>query len=271
MAHTAYTAEKTSVQYLEVNTCGEMLLDSRDYDTLREHGRVDVGIQYIAKGKVYYEDDGEVKEANEGSVLLHFPHVRQHYFFKQEDTTQLMWVHFTGEGVALLQPLLSDKTVCLPIADPHTFRNTLQKMIRTFTVREAQYELICVGYLTVLLGLLLRSAQAPLPSHDASHNRLEPVLNHMNVFFHEPIDLERYADMCYVSPTRFSHLFKEHTGVSPYRFLLDLRIDRAKDLLENSSFSIDECGQAVGFTDVSYFCRIFKKYTGYSPGEYRKR
>ncbi len=269
MAH-AYTAEKASDQYLEVNTCGEMLLDNRDYDTLREKGRVDVGIQYVAKGRAYYEDDGEIKEAPAGSVLLHFPHVRQHYFFKEEDKTQLLWVHFSGEGAALLQPLVSDKTVCLPIDDPHTFRNTLQKMIRVFTVREAEYKLICVGYLTVLLGLMLRSAQAPLPSRELSRNRLEPVLNHMNVFFYEPIDLARYADMCYVSRTRFVHLFKEQTGVSPYRFQLNIRIHRAKDLLENSSFSINECAQAVGFSDVSYFCRIFKKHTGYSPGEYRK-
>ncbi len=270
MATVSYTAERTSSQYLQVNSCGEMVLDRDDYDTLREHGRVDIGMQYIVKGRAFYEDDGTVHEVAEGSVILHFPNVRQHYFFKAEDKTQLMWVHFSGEGTALLRSLLSDRTVCVPLTEPHTFQRTLQKMIRAFMMRETEYELVCAGHLMVLIALLLRSAQTPA-KEVRSQNRLEPVLNHMNTYFQEPIDLGLYADMCYVSRTRFVHLFKEQTGVSPYRFQLNLRIDRAKELLENTSYSVDECGQAVGFADSSYFCRIFKKYTGYSPGEYRKQ
>lgn len=60
-------------------------------------------------------------------------------------------------------------------------------------------------------------------------------------------------------------------NVSPYKFILSLRIDEAKELLLFSSMSINEISEQIGFADSSYFSRIFRKYTGCSPSDWRKR
>ena len=66
------------------------------------------------------------------------------------------------------------------------------------------------------------------------------------------------------------HLFKDYTGFSPYRFQLKIRMERAVEMLEYTALSVEEIAEMVGYEDCSYFCRIFKRYTGHTPLFYRK-
>lgn len=270
MPEKEYTTQRVSDEYITVNNCGEQNLGNRDYDTEREDGRVDFGIQFIESGRCTYEDDGIVNIAEAGSLLLHFPGVRQHYSFKQEDASHLMWVHFSGSACAMLEPIKSPRTVHVRISNPKEFSRVFRLMIAENNVREPYYGTVCGGYLLALLGLILRSAAGRARSEDGHvHDGLEKVISYINVNFYEPVDLEKYAAMCYVSRSRFLHMFKDYTGISPYRFQLKVRIERAAELLTYTSMSVSECAAVAGFKDCSYFCRIFKKYTGRTPMLYR--
>lgn len=78
-----YTTQRVSNDYITLNNCGQQTLDAHDYDTVRDDGRVDFGLQFIESGQCIYEDNGVVNIAEEGSLVLHFPGVRQHYSFKK--------------------------------------------------------------------------------------------------------------------------------------------------------------------------------------------
>ena len=65
-------------------------------------------------------------------------------------------------------------------------------------------------------------------------------------------------------------VFKEITGVSPLEYRNKIRIDHAKELLEDDSIPVGEVGALVGYASASYFCDAFKKRTGYSPIQYRQ-
>lgn len=257
-------------QYITVNNCGQQLLDKRDYDTVRENGRIDFGMQFIAEGRCRYEDNGVVRSIEAGSLILHFPDIRQHYMFKKEDKTLLMWSHFSGKACRMLEPLRSPETVAVKLSDPQSFREILQKMIDVYNLREAQYQTVCEGYMVVLIAMILKSADINSPDTKKHHEGIERVIGHMTSNAGQPIDLELYAKMCYVSRSRFLHIFKDYTGVSPYHYQLKTRIDRATEMLTFTSLSITEISEELGFKDHSYFCRIFKKFTGHTPGYYRK-
>ena len=62
-----------------------------------------------------------------------------------------------------------------------------------------------------------------------------------------------------------------HTGSSPHQYLLELRLARARNLLEETSLSVKEVAQNAGFEDEHYFCRFFKQKTGRTPGQWRSR
>ena len=69
--------------------------------------------------------------------------------------------------------------------------------------------------------------------------------------------------------TRFFQLFREHTGISPNEWLIRRRIERAKKLLTTTSETVISIAHQVGFADHGYFCRIFKRHTGYTPNGFR--
>lgn len=74
-----------------------------------------------------------------------------------------------------------------------------------------------------------------------------------------------------ISPRHFKRRFKQATGEQPSKYLQKVRIDAAKQLLENTRESIDKITWAVGYQDTSSFCRLFKHHTDISPAGYRKK
>ena len=64
-------------------------------------------------------------------------------------------------------------------------------------------------------------------------------------------------------------MFKEQTGYPPLQYINKLRIERAKQLLADAGLSVSECAETLGFTDVNYFSRLFRKFTGVSPSKYK--
>jgi len=74
-----------------------------------------------------------------------------------------------------------------------------------------------------------------------------------------------------LSPYYLSHIFKNETGITLMEYLTKVRIEEAKRLLENTSCNTTQISFDVGYSDQSYFCKIFKKIEGISPLEYKKR
>ena len=82
------------------------------------------------------------------------------------------------------------------------------------------------------------------------------------------LSIAALSEMCHITPAYFRRLFHQYAGVSPVTYRNNSRIEYAKKLLENGAYSIVEIAAAAGFADVAYFCRAFKRASGYRPGEY---
>ena len=85
------------------------------------------------------------------------------------------------------------------------------------------------------------------------------------------LSLGEFAQSVNLSVWRLCHIFKSDVGMPPIRFLRQLRMERAKDLLESSFLSVKEIAFQVGLNDESHFVRDFKSTYGYSPALYRSR
>lgn len=85
------------------------------------------------------------------------------------------------------------------------------------------------------------------------------------------LSLGEFAQSVNLSVWRLCHIFKSDVGMPPIRFLRQLRMERAKDLLESSFLSVKEIAFQVGLNDESHFVRDFKATYGYSPALYRTR
>ncbi len=270
MPQLQFTTEKEYDGYLNVNSCGKQWLVDRDYNTVRENGRVDYSIHYVSKGKGYCEHNGKNYNIPEGSLVLYFPSVRHHYYFKKEDGAEMMWSHFSGQAVSLLDSIKNNEPLIISIRDKKQFESSFEKMITAHYNKQEYGNELCNGYMLVILALINQSTVDNQKAKKAHGNeQLEKVLSHMHIYFDEPIDIKKYANMCHLSEDRFIRMFKANTGLPPYRYQLKVRIERAIEMLENRSLSVSECAEVVGFSDVAYFSRIFKKFTGHPPSYYK--
>ena len=78
------------------------------------------------------------------------------------------------------------------------------------------------------------------------------------------------ADCCRISEVYFRRLFKEIYGIAPHKYIQNLRIKRAKDLLSSTDMSILDISEACGYTSVYHFCRAFKSNVGDTPSNFRR-
>lgn len=81
---------------------------------------------------------------------------------------------------------------------------------------------------------------------------------------------ENLAAMVYLSPGYLSAVFKEETGVTMNRYVREVRMNKARELLENTNMKISGISEKVGFSSSTYFCRSFREFFGVSPESCRK-
>jgi len=89
--------------------------------------------------------------------------------------------------------------------------------------------------------------------------------------YKKKIKLVDISKAIYLSPYYLSHIFKKETGSTLLEYLTKVRIEEAKYLLENTQWNTTQIAFKVGYSDQSYFCKVFKKSESISPSDYRKR
>lgn len=98
---------------------------------------------------------------------------------------------------------------------------------------------------------------------------IRKAMTYISANFHTVITLEAVAGYVHLHPSYFSTLFKQSTGSSFKEYLNMVRIEESKRLLANTDFSILDVAIAAGFEDQSYFTKVFRKYTGMTPKQFR--
>lgn len=101
--------------------------------------------------------------------------------------------------------------------------------------------------------------------------RVQIVISLLNAEISSQRSLEALAAAVNLSSSRLRHLFKANTGLTPAEYVKDLRLRKAKELLETTFLSLKEIMNRVGVRDHSHFARDFKNTYGLSPGKYRNQ
>ena len=104
-----------------------------------------------------------------------------------------------------------------------------------------------------------------------SESVMEKAKEYIRENFQKDLTLDDVSSQVNISPYYFSKIFKEETGENFIEYLTRVRIDKAKELLVDANVSVKEAGIQSGYSDPNYFSRIFKKYEGVTPSEYRER
>ena len=104
----------------------------------------------------------------------------------------------------------------------------------------------------------------------AEENRIREIKNYVEGHYQEPLELSDIADKFGLSYSYLSTYFSQTAREGFSEFVNKIRIRHAKELLEEKGMSISKIGAEVGYTEHSYFCRVFKRMTAQTPSEYRR-
>jgi len=100
--------------------------------------------------------------------------------------------------------------------------------------------------------------------------QVRKVTDYMTSHVAEPVRLDQLAAQTGLSTSRFGRAFKASTGISPHRWQMNLRIQKAQELLREGGSSLAEISLATGFTGQSHFSRVFKDVVGVPPGAWQR-
>ena len=148
----------------------------------------------------------------------------------------------------------------------YDIQNILQNMNEIYYGNGKDREVKMRSYFGILLILLVQSYQPPTISANFS---IEDVANYINKHFQEKLTLKFLAQKSGMSTTLFLMKFKEKFNTSPIKYLNEVRMNHACNLLENTNLPIKEIAYESGFYDSNYFIKLFKREFRVSPAKNR--
>ena len=107
-----------------------------------------------------------------------------------------------------------------------------------------------------------------IAAKQSAGNPVSAALAYIREHYAEPVTVNDMAEQVALSPSSFSHLFREVTGRSPYQFLKELRLDRARELLLDGRLSVTDVSRRVGYSSASHFIKEFRSRFGTTPRAY---
>ena len=258
----------TSSEFIKINSCNIQHIQKNPHTVIRNSGRVDYHILYVAQGECLCLYDGEEILMKKGEFVIYPPNVKQRYSFMEGTAVSTMWLHFAGVGVeSILNELGLKGGVCraaLPTEVEHYFR----KMISAHSLNIPKYRVSARGYLLNLLSSLATDSSDR--SSAVYSGAVAKMIEYINLNWQKNISVSELAEKANLSEGRAAHLFRETVGESIHRYVNGIKISNSKELLANTDMNIAEISAMVGYNDPLYFSRAFKAYVGMSPKEFRK-
>ena len=125
--------------------------------------------------------------------------------------------------------------------------------------------------LLIYIARLHKAQTVKQQTSDNKNAALDEIIKYIRSNFGGNLTLDLLAEQAHISREYLSRKFKNYTGTNLSDFITEVRIERAKQLLRSSTHSITDISAYCGYTSLGNFQRFFKKLTGCSPSEYRKK
>lgn len=256
----------TAVGYYRVHT-------SHVIATERPLGRKDYQLLYIASGKAHFLFDGKERIVTKGNMVLFRPGEPQIYYLYAEEKPETYWVHFTGSDVDLLLDYYQ-----MPQNENVFFTGTsidyqwlFRQMIRELQLQRTNYEDLLTMSLRHIFLIINRYLKEGKDIGTEMLDEIERATHYFNENYNQNIVIEDYAAERHMTPCWFIQNFKRITKLSPMQYIISLRIANAKNLLDDTEYNVTQVAAAVGYENTGYFHRLFHKYTGMTPKQYKNR
>lgn len=216
--------------------------------------RKSYGLSFCTDGKITYEIGGKQAVSDECHAVI-LPKGKSYSLYGNKSGIFPV-INFDCKD------FLCDEVISLPIQSSDTYIKDFEKMKALSLFEENRAKMMSVFY-----GILHR-----LSTESSVRNVILPAINHIERNYQNPrLSNAVLAEKCNISEVYFRKIFTEAYKTTPKQFIVDIRINKAKQLLSDGFLNIGAVAEECGFSNQYHFCRLFKERTGFTPTEYMKR
>ena len=201
---------------------------------------------------------------------------------------------FVGQNEIVYMPKGSSYTVCSKKSgncyainfdisenvnfEPFSFRprnvtafiNDFEKATKLWENKSTAFNMQCKGILYKILSNMAREFNSNYMTGSTA-NLITPAIEYIKEnYTKDNMCISVLSEMCEISEDYFRKIFKNTFGISPRKYINELKISHAKELIASGMYTVTEAAELSGYTDMSYFSREFKKAFGICPVDYKK-
>ncbi len=207
--------------------------------------------------------------ARAGQVLLldcNVPHA-----YAAQGKCSFTFLHFAGaQSQSLYEEIVRNTGHLISLPSPNMLNESIGELLSVMRgghrLNEADTSALIYGMLMKLLDHSGASVAG-----GSGNPVVDRAISYIQAHLTDKLSVEDIAANVGYSPSYFSHLFAEETGLSPYHFVVKSRVEQAQQLLQTTRHTVQEIAFQCGFNSAANFCYTFRKLVGSSPHEYRRR
>ena len=227
-------------------------------------------LYFILSGECSFTILGKEYIGKPGYMYLFPAGKPQSYHNISENRVTKYWIHFdaTIGGRNLFDIIQCPSEIAVP--NGAYVKRLYKKILKTQADNSSITSVLELqATLYELISYYFHQCGDAIGYNDKLDDNIILIGNYIDKNISRNITVEELAGLVHMHPNYFIRYFRSHFGYSPMKFINKLRIDMAKQLLSSTQKSIGKIASEVGVKDIFYFSNLFKKFTGYSPSEFR--
>jgi len=234
----------------------------------------DYQVLYITKGKGVFESEiAGMRKINAGDIFILFPGIWHRFKPDSDSGWDEYWVEFNGDLINHYRSkeFLNPESPVITVGIQEDIARNYLQVINLLKEEKPGFQYIASGNIVQILGQIFASKKYHPFEGKAIENQIRQAKLMILENQHLPVTQEKIAESVGMGYSLFRKKFKEYTGVSPAQYHIQLRINKAKDLLITTNHSFKELAHELGFESTDYFFRLFRQKTGFTPSEFREK
>lgn len=230
-------------------------------------------ILFTVSGQGVMRHKGQEIALDKNSAVMIYCHDYQYYATVSKEPWEHYWVHFNGEGAGNYYNIINEGGISkVYISDKENFARNLEEIMRNPGVNDIKQSVMSSMHITNLLTMMVMGKYSGDNVKGLTQHQevLERAIGFIRENYAQPITLEDFTMVTHLSKYYFLKLFKQFTGMTPYEYLINYRVNKAKKFLRSTDDPVSQVAYKVGFPDECNFIRKFKKITGTTPLNFRR-
>lgn len=230
-------------------------------------------IHYVTKGYGTFKFNGKVYTLKKGDIFILLKGMQVEYVASIDDPWEYYWIGFSGSNTNEYLNRTSITNSCVANCEenskiPQIILNMCE-ISKTYNPSKSD-DILLLKELYSLLYALIEEFPKPFEYKDKElHTYIQDALNFINSNYMHSITVQEIADYVNLSRSYLYKMFIKNLGISPQRYLINLRMYKATLLLKSTKLPIGEVASSVGYSDSLLFSKTFSKHFSMSPLNYR--